>query len=283
MIQRLLELGFERVLVLDAGECGVADAQSVLLAIWAYEAEMEPATDGAWIHPYYRISQKAYLSAAQCASEMAEQGVRHRDDVRLKPILGRIPGVTLGRNTLSYVEGVGSRFHVQVLTMPEKLPVTHHLLEAVQPLQCGDCRKCMDICPTHAIDEEGFHRERCLRNWMMSGKPVPEAIRQRMGNRFLGCDECQRCCPHNPQPSAKTGEPLSVGELLTDAKAAAEALRPVIGANLAIPNRILGQACLVAGCSKDAQWLGILTELTQHPSPAVAEHAAWAVEQLKDE
>lgn len=281
MIQRLLDLGFHRVLVLDAGECGVEDAQSELLAVWSYAAEKEPPARGGWIHPYYRVSQRAYMAAAQAACEMAEQGVRHRDDVRLKPILGRIPGVTLGRNTLSYIEGIGSRFHVQVLTTPERLPVTHHLLTEIQPLHCGECRRCMEVCPTHAIDGEGFHRERCLRNWMMSGKPVPEEIRGKMGNRLIGCDECQRCCPHNPPPEAQAGETIPLASLLTDTKNAAEALRPIIGANLTITNRLLGHACLLAGCSGDAELAEILDELAQHPSPTVAEHAAWAAEQLR--
>lgn len=281
MIQRLLDLGFHRVLVLDAGECGVADAQRVLLAIWAYASEKEPAVMGGWIHPYYRVSQKAYMAAAQAARELAERGVRHRDDVRLKPILGRIPGMTRGRNTLSYLDGIGSRFHVQVLTTPEELPVTHHLMEDIQPLHCGECRQCMDACPTHAIDGEGFHRERCLRNWMMSGKPVPEEIREKMGNRLIGCDECQRCCPHNPPPDAQSWETIPLASLLTDTKDAAEALRSIIGSNLTITNRVLGQACLMAGCSHDVELLPILDGLVQHPSPAVAEHAAWAARKMR--
>lgn len=282
MIQRLLDLGFRRVLVLDASECGVEDAQRVLLAIWAYEAEKEPAQTGGWIHPYYRVSQKAYMAAAQVAREMAEKGVRHRDDVLLKPIMGRIPGMTRGRNTLSYLEGIGSRFHVQVLTTQDPLPITHHLLKEVQPLHCGDCRRCMEACPTGAIDEEGFHREKCLRNWMMSGKPVPVEIREKMGNRLIGCDECQRCCPHNPPPEGKAGETVPLNALLSATKATAEALWPVIGANLTIPNRVLSQACMIAGCSHDASLLPILHELAQHPSPTVKEHAAWAAEKLKD-
>lgn len=282
MIQHLLDLGFRRVLVLDASECGVEDAQRVLLAIWAYEAEKEPAQTGGWIHPYYRASQKAYMAAAQVTSEMAEKGVRHRDDVLLKPIMGRIPGMTRGRNTLSYLEGIGSRFHVQVLTTPEKLPITHHLLKEVQPLHCGDCRRCMEACPTGAIDEEGFHREKCLRNWMMSGKPVPVEIREKMGNRLIGCDECQRCCPHNPPPEADAGETVSLNALLSEPKGTAEALRPVIGANLTITNRILSQVCLMSGSSHDGSLLPVLHELAQHPSPTVKEHAAWAAEKLKD-
>jgi len=140
----------------------------------------------------------------------------------------------------------------------------------------------MEVCPTHAIDEDGFHRERCLRNWMLTGKSVPEELRGKMGNRFLGCDECQRCCPHNPPPEGAADDPLSLSALLSDTKNIAETLKPLIGANVSIPNRVLSQACLLAGCSGDKGLLDLLKELTKHPSPVVAEHAAWAAEKLKN-
>ena len=54
-------------------------------------------------------------------------------------------------------------------TLPEAVP----LEENAHTLHCGDCRACMAACPNHAIDEAGFHREKCIRNWMMSGKPIP--------------------------------------------------------------------------------------------------------------
>lgn len=280
LIERLLSAGFARVIVLDAAACGVEDVSRVVLALWAYAAEKIPEGEEAWIHPYYFASQKAYTAAARIASELAETGVRLRDDIRLKPIFARIPDFALGRNTLSRVEGLGSRFHVQTLTTQEELPVTSVLQDAPATHACGDCRRCMEACPTGAIDEAGFHRERCLRQWMMSGKPVPKEIRGRMGNRLIGCDECQRSCPHNPPPVAETNATVPLLSLLTDNKAQCEALRPVIGVNLTIPNRVLSQACLLAGCSGHEALLPALEALRTHPSPTVAEHADWAAQEI---
>ena len=194
----------------------------------------------------------------------------------MKPIFARLPGFTQGRNTLSYVEGAGSRFHVQILLLEDALPETVSLEDAAHTLHCGDCQACMAACPNHAIDEAGFHRERCIRNWMMSGKPIPVDVRRAMGSRLIGCDECQRCCPHNQTPEGACRSSLPLEKLLRDPKATAESLRPLIGANLTIPNRVLSQACVMAGSTGDASMLPLLEGMAEHPSPTVREHAAWA-------
>ncbi len=278
MEQTLLDGGFARVITLSAAACGAADHGTLLLAFWTYQAEKEPADHDAWIHPYYYASQKAYRTA-EAAVEASAGEWTLRDDIRVKPIFARLPGFTQGRNTLSYMEKAGSRFHVQIMLTEQDLPVTH-TLEAPHELHCGKCTKCMQACPTGAIDEEGYHREKCLRNWMMSGKPIPEDMRH-MGNRLLGCDSCQRCCPHQIEPSGESNAPISLKELLQNPKETTMALRPIIGSNMAITNRVLGQACLVAGCSGDQSLLPLLKNLEKHPSPLVAEHASWAVQQLE--
>lgn len=283
LTNRLLSAGFQRVIVLDAASCGVTDAQRVVLALWFYEADQPPAADQAWIHPYYPASQHAYAAASQIASELAEAGVRQRTDILLKPIFARLPGFVQGRNTLSRVPGQGSRFHVQTLTTTEAICVTDLLTDEPQGLACGSCTRCMDACPTGAIGLDGFHRERCLRQWMMSGKPVPEEIRARMGNRLIGCDACQRCCPHNPPPLQVIRETVSLQALLTDPKGQSEGLRSLIGANLAIANRVLSQSCLAAGCSGQQALLPALEALTTHPSSVVAGHAYWAVQAIRQE
>lgn len=278
LVNRLLEAGFDRVVVLSGEECGYPEYGSVVIALWGYEAEAHPAKDDAWIHPYYDASQRAYLAARAVAGD--EPGVQLRDDIRVKPIFARLPGFSQGYNTLSYAEGLGSRFHVQVLATANPLPATHALEDAPHPLHCGDCRRCIEACPTGAIGEDGFHRERCLRNWMMSGKPVPPEARM-MGNRLIGCDDCQRCCPKNPEPTGEAKETVSLEELLMNPSEVCARLRERIGANLSIPNRVLGQACLMAGSSGRGDLRPALETLLEHPSETVRAHASWALEQIK--
>ena len=281
-VEALLACGFNRVVVLDGEECALDAAQSLVLALWFYKAEAVPAADGAWIHPYYFASQKAYVAASSLVKSGEFPGLALRDEIRVKPIFARLPDFSQGTNTISYVQGVGSRFHVQILTCTPRLPATAHLLPENKPLHCGSCRRCVEACPTNALDGGIFHRERCLRNWMMVGGEVPEEIRAKMGNRLIGCDVCQRVCPHNPPPQGEAHPTVPLSALLQQPKEAAMALRPLIGVNLTLPNRVLSQSCLLAGCSGDMSLLPLLQGLRNHPSPAVQRHAAWAAERLEE-
>ena len=282
IVGALMEAGFFRVVAVPGDACDVA-AQTVLLALWRYEAERTPGSNEGWIHPYYPASQKAYRAAQRCVRAAEKEGIPlcQRNDIRVKPIFARLPGFTQGRNTLSYTEGAGSRFHVQITTLDKTVDGTISLEAESHATHCGDCQRCMDACPTGAIDESGFHREKCLRNWMLSGKAVPPELRRAMGNRLLGCDECQRCCPHNPKPAGETQPLLPLAELLTRPQETSGALRELIGANLALPNRVLAQVCLLAGNQGRTELLDTLQTLAAHPSETVREHAAWAIDEIR--
>ena len=291
VVAELKAAGFDRVIVLDGAECGEPEGgepeggdpegSSVVLALWPYEAEREPMTREAWIHPYYFASQQAYRAADDLAKRHADAGVVWREDIRLKPIFARLPGFTQGRNTLSCTAEYGSRFHVQMLTVTPAIPATDHLEDEPHALRCGDCHRCEAACPTGALEGGVFHRERCLRNWQVSGQAYPEMIRERMGKRLIGCDECQRCCPHNHLPTGEEAPlPVTLEEILSSPKQAAVRLRDHIGATITMHNRLLGGACIVAGCTGRRDLIPQLWRHAASPSAAVAEHARWALGQM---
>ena len=65
-------------------------------------------------------------------------------------------------------------------------------------LDCGECRLCIDACPTDALDEPGtLDANRCLSYWTQAPGSIPEEYREPLGEMVYGCDICQDVCPWN--------------------------------------------------------------------------------------
>ncbi|MFJ8520660.1 tRNA epoxyqueuosine(34) reductase QueG [Lysinibacillus xylanilyticus] len=64
--------------------------------------------------------------------------------------------------------------------------------------ECGDCRLCLDVCPTGALIEGGqLDSQRCIAFLTQTKGMLPDEFRTYIGNRLYGCDTCQTVCPKN--------------------------------------------------------------------------------------
>ena len=64
--------------------------------------------------------------------------------------------------------------------------------------ECGDCRLCLDVCPTGALIEGGqLDSQRCIAFLTQTKGTLPDEFRTHIGNRLYGCDTCQTVCPKN--------------------------------------------------------------------------------------
>ena len=98
-----------------------------------------------------------------------------------------------GKNTLLITRKHGSWVVLGTL-------VTEVELEPTPPLDldCGECRLCIDACPTGALDEPGtLDSTRCLSYWTQAPAPPPLEYRADLGAQVYGCDICQDVCPWN--------------------------------------------------------------------------------------
>ena len=162
---------------------------------------------------------------------------------------------------------------------------------------CGQCRACIDICPTQAIvAPHRLDARRCISYLTIEHDgPIDEALRPLMGNRIYGCDDCQLICPWNkyaqrsslPDFDARDG--LADAELVTlFAWSEEEFLRRTEGGpirrighvrwlrNIAVA---LGNAlaALPPGDARRAPLLASLQARAEHPHALVREHVQWAL------
>jgi epoxyqueuosine reductase len=98
-----------------------------------------------------------------------------------------------GKNTLLITRRHGSWVVLGTLVTDVELEPTRAL-----DLDCGECRLCIDACPTGALDEPGtLDSTRCLSYWTQAPGPPPAEYRAHLGAQVYGCDICQDVCPWN--------------------------------------------------------------------------------------
>ena len=155
---------------------------------------------------------------------------------------------------------------------------------------CGDCRACIDVCPTQAIVAPyQLDARRCISYLTIELKgPIPLPLRPLIGNRVYGCDDCQLVCPWNRyarlasvedfQPRAAL-ERSSLVEMM--AWEEADYLRHTEGTAM----RRIGHvqwlrnvAVALGNAPHDEAAVTALRARAGHPSELVREHVSWALE-----
>ena len=99
----------------------------------------------------------------------------------------------IGRNRCLTVDGLGSYVFLCEIVCNLPLPA-----DAPAGPRCGDCRACIDACPTGALAEDGLDARRCISCLTVEHRgPIAPELRPLMGRRIVGCDACQEACPYN--------------------------------------------------------------------------------------
>jgi len=154
---------------------------------------------------------------------------------------------------------------------------------------CGTCQRCMDVCPTRAIvGPYQLDARLCISYLTIELKgSIPVELRPLIGDHVFGCDDCLEVCPWNrfaqqsPVGQFQRRETPPLTEYLSwDEPKFREYFRgtPIFR----IKRRgFLRNVCVVLGNIGDETALPALERVCHDADAIIAEHAAWAIEQIQ--
>jgi epoxyqueuosine reductase len=160
-----------------------------------------------------------------------------------------------------------------------------------EPDHCGNCRACLDICPTAAFPEPyRLDARRCISYLTIEHKgPIPRELRPLMGNRIYGCDDCLAVCPWNKFAQAGREAKLAARDTLRAphladlARLDAAAFRALFAKSPVKRigrDRFVRNVLIAIGNSGDAALASAAEPLLDDYSPLVRGAAVWALGQL---
>jgi len=184
-------------------------------------------------------------------------------------------------------EQIGTWFFLaEILTtleMPPDEPV---------PDRCGTCDRCINACPTGAITAP--HRldaRRCISYLTIELKgSIPLELRPLIGDRIFGCDDCLVVCPWNrfarvSQETAFSARQYTTGMSLRDYLHLSDADFRALFRNSPIKRikrrGFLRNVCVALGNVGDPSDLPALERAAADPELLIAEHAEWAIQQIR--
>lgn len=100
-----------------------------------------------------------------------------------------------GRHSVLVNRKIGSFFFIGVVLANVELDYDKPHLEEY----CGECRLCIDACPTGAINtDRTLDTRKCIAHLTLECKqPIDEENAKKFQGRVFGCDICQEACPWN--------------------------------------------------------------------------------------
>jgi epoxyqueuosine reductase len=163
----------------------------------------------AWGDDYHEVlGEKLETLLAAMRAQFAESfGARAYVDTG--PVVERVAAKYAGlgwlaKNTCLINEELGSWLFLGVIVTTLELAPSLAPGEPPAADLCGNCRLCLDACPTQAFVEPYLlDARRCISYLTIELRDaIPEELRAGIGRAVIGCDICQDVCPWNRKAPA---------------------------------------------------------------------------------
>jgi epoxyqueuosine reductase len=201
----------------------VRDAHSVIVCALNYNTSLPCSTevpneiasqDGprgwiaryAWGDDYHNVLAEKLDALVDALRKEFPEPFEARAYVDTGPVVERVAAKYAGlgwlaKNTCLIHEETGSWLFLGVIVTTLELAGSLGAAEAPAPDMCGNCRLCIDACPTGAIVEPYvLDARRCISYLTIELRgAIPADLREAMGRHVFGCDICQDVCPWNRQ------------------------------------------------------------------------------------
>lgn len=193
----------------------------------------------------------------------------------------------IGKHTNLISRSLGNWFFLgEIITTLDFQP------DAPEKNRCGSCTRCLTACPTNAITAPfRLDARRCISYLTIELKgSIPVELRSAMGNRIYGCDDCLAACPWNrfaregrlmkQHARADFDAPDLLGLLALDDAGFQKRFQgtPVVRTK---QRGLRRNVCVALGNVGDQASLPALEKACADGEPLVAEHARWAIEEIK--
>jgi epoxyqueuosine reductase len=300
------------------------DAPSGSIPTSPVSAGSNDASPRGWISRYAWGDDYHEVLSKKLAALVAEMRARFGEpfDARFYvdtgPVIERIAAKYAGlgwlaKNTCLINEHLGSWLFLGVIVTTLELGPSLPVAEPPSPDLCGNCRLCLDACPTQAFPEPYvLDARRCISYLTIELRgSIPEELRGDIGRAVIGCDICQDVCPWNrkapatrlaeflprridapedSQQTAENGRSLFLPELEWLASLTQEDFSRIFRGSAVkrakwrglVRNACvsLGNAQMAPGSDAYRRISLLLSRLADSDDALIAEHARWALARL---
>jgi epoxyqueuosine reductase len=241
---------------------------------------------------YHDVLGERLKQLAEFVNRLGGEGTRSLWYVDTGPLLERDLAQRAGLGFIGKHTNLISRQLGNWIFLSEIITTLDLEADAPEKNRCGSCTRCIAACPTTAITGPfQLDARRCISYLTIELKgAISMELRPAIGSRIYGCDDCLQVCPWNR--FAREGQMMKAHarrdlaqpdlvELLSLDEAGFK--RRFAGTPMLRAKRrgLLRNVCVALGNIGDEKVLPALQKAATDPEPLIAEHATWAIEQIR--